>query len=69
MAILEGIKTVLEENAALLVRKDQKWLRLLNNMDEIFKDAKGEKPDTAGAENLRFLNEMYKAREKAESKR
>lgn len=67
-AILEGIRTVLEENTSLLVRSDRKWIRRLNHMDEAFRDPSREKPDEAGAENLRFLNEMYKARAKAEAK-
>jgi hypothetical protein len=36
-------------------------------MNEAFKDARGEKPDTAGAENVRFLNEMYRSMDKAEA--
>ena len=36
-------------------------------MNRTFKDARHVKPDEAGAENLRFLNEMYKAMAKAEN--
>jgi hypothetical protein len=67
VAIREGIRIVLEENASLLVRNDRKWMRLLSHMDRIFKNAAPAKSDEAGKENLRFLNEMYKAMNKAEN--
>ena len=67
-AIREGIRILLEENTPALVRSDRKWLRLLGPADEACrKDATIAKPDEAGAENLRFLAEMYKAMNKAEA--
>jgi Arc/MetJ-type ribon-helix-helix transcriptional regulator len=65
-AIREGLRVIVEENAPLLVRTDTKWVRLLSQMNKAFKDARRAKPDVAGAENLRFLNEMYQAMDKAE---
>lgn len=66
-AIREGIRTVLEENASLLIRNDRKWIPMLSRMDKIFKNAASAKPDEAGGENMRFLQEMYKAMDKAEA--
>jgi len=68
-AILEGIGAIIEENASLLVRTDSKWMHMLNGLKDVNKDPRHEKPDLAGAENVRFLEKMYEAREKAESKR
>ena len=65
-AIREGVRIVLEENMSMLVRSDHKWIRLLSPMDKVFKDPAMAKPDEVGAENLRFLSEMYKAMAKAE---
>lgn len=67
-AIREGLRMVIEENTPLLVRSDRKWIRYLSRMDEAFRETKREKPDNAGAENLRFLNKMYEARAKFENK-
>jgi hypothetical protein len=36
-------------------------------MNEAFKDPAGAEPDGAGAENLRFLHEMYEVMDKAET--
>ena len=65
-AIREGIRTVIEENASLLVRTDHKWIPQLASMDEAFKDPASAKPDNAGKEHLRFLNQMYQAMNKAD---
>jgi Arc/MetJ-type ribon-helix-helix transcriptional regulator len=65
-AIREGIRIVLDENTPLLVRSDRKWLHQLSRMDDAFKEVACAKPDEAGAENLRRLNEMYEAMRKAE---
>jgi len=40
---------------------------LLSRMNEAFKDPAGAEPDGAGAENLRFLHEMYEVMDKAET--
>jgi Arc/MetJ-type ribon-helix-helix transcriptional regulator len=66
-AIREGIRIVLEENSALLIRNDRKWIPMLSRMDEIFKNAAFEKPDRAGAEHVKFLNQMYQSIAKAET--
>lgn len=66
-AIREGIRTVIEENSALLVRNDRKWIPRLSGMSEGFKDARREKPDRAGEENVQFLNQMYQRMRKAEN--
>jgi Arc/MetJ-type ribon-helix-helix transcriptional regulator len=66
-AIREGIRVLLEENAPALIRSDRKWLRLLGPADEACKkDTATVKPDLAGEENLRFLNQMYQAMDKVE---
>jgi hypothetical protein len=36
-------------------------------MNETFKNAAYEKPDTAGTEHVRFLNQMYQSIAKAET--
>jgi Arc/MetJ-type ribon-helix-helix transcriptional regulator len=64
-AIREGIKIILEENGALLVRHDRKWLPQLADLREVFKDASNVKPDEAGMGNVRLLDQMREASEKA----
>lgn len=65
-AICEGIRIVLEENSPLLIRLDRKWIHMLSDMNEAFKDPRRLKPDEAGEENVRLLNEMYRSMRKAE---
>jgi Arc/MetJ-type ribon-helix-helix transcriptional regulator len=64
IAIRQGIRMLLEENAALLARSDHKWMQLLADMDGIFKDPK--EPDVVGKANIRLLEQMYKAMAKVE---
>ena len=66
-AIRAGIRTVIEENSALLVRSNSKWVNDLSHLDETFKDPSCERPDNAGAENLRLLDKMYEAIHKSEN--
>jgi Arc/MetJ-type ribon-helix-helix transcriptional regulator len=66
-AIREGIRIVIEENSALLVRNDRKWIPTLSRMNEAFKNPSREKPDRAGEEHMRFLNQMYQSIAKAET--
>jgi hypothetical protein len=65
VAILEGIRTVLDENAPLLVRNDRKWIRRLAKTREAFKNPAHAKPDVAGQQNLSALEKMHEAIEKA----
>jgi len=67
-AIREGIRTVLEKNASLLVGSDPKWIRSLGHMERAFRDPRRVSPDRAGAWNLRFLQKMYAAIAKFETK-
>ena len=65
-AICEGIRIVLQENSPLLIRLDRKWIHMLSDMNTAFKDPARAKPDGAGEENVRFLNQMYESIRKAE---
>ena len=64
-AIREGIRSILDENASLLVRTDSKWMYAWKQMNGQFKGAVQAKPDTAGAENLKLLDKMYEAMNKS----
>jgi Arc/MetJ-type ribon-helix-helix transcriptional regulator len=60
-SIQAGIRLIIEENAPLLMRTDAKWIRLLSQMNETFKNASHAKADEAGTENVHFLKELYNA--------
>jgi hypothetical protein len=68
MAILEGIRSTIEGNASLLIQHDRKWIQRLAKIEKAFKDPRNVKPDIAGAENMRLLNQMYEAMDKVENK-
>jgi Arc/MetJ-type ribon-helix-helix transcriptional regulator len=66
-AIREGIEIVIQENAPRLIRNDRYWLNGLRKIGELCEKAEKAKPDEAGLGNIRLLNRMYRAMEKAMS--
>lgn len=67
-AIRMGIKVIIDENTALLVRGNRRWIDQLTHLERDFKENPAiAKPDNAGEENIRFLNQMYASMHKAEN--